>query len=274
MLADEIGRELGDSVVVENRTGADGRIGVRAVKAAAADGRTLLFTPFGAMVLFPSVYDELPYDPVQDFVPVSQLVTYDFGLAAGPSFPGKNLADLVTWLKADPKRGTWGMPGYGSLPHFLPLRFATLAGVEMKSIAYKGTVPAVTDVMAGQIPLVCAPLSDLVEPARNGAIRLLATSGAQRSAFSPEAPTFLEQGFDVVGAGWYALYAPAGSPPDFMGKLNRIVVAAVRSPAGQELAARLKLTPTGTSAAELAAIQQADFARWAGVVKASGFRAQ
>ena len=270
-LANRIGLALNENVIAENHTGADGRIGVRDVKAAAPNGRTLLFTPFGTMVLFPSVYADLPYDPFKDFTPVSQVVTYDFGLAAGPAFPGKSLADLEKWLKANPKLANFGMPGSGALPHLLPLKFAALIGVEIKAIAYKGAVPAVTEAIAGQIPLVCAPLSDLAAQHQAGRVRLLATSGAQRSPFTPDVPTFREQGYDVVGAGWYGIFAPSGSPPEMLAKITPVIRAAMLSAEGKSLSANLGLTPTATSPEELGAIQRADFERWAPVVKASGF---
>ncbi len=272
VLADQIGRELNETVLVENRTGVDGRIGVRDVKAAPADGRTMLFTPFGSMVLFPSVYASLPYDPFKDFAPVSQVVAYDFGLAAGPMFPGKTLADLAAWLTADPSRANFGMPGSGAMPHFLPLKFGAIAGVDITAIAFKGSVPALTEAMAGHLPLVCAPLSDLIEQHKAGTIRLLASSGRERSLFTPDVPTFLEQGYDIVASGWYGIFAPVGSPAAILDRISSIVVRAIRSEAGKSLALKFGFAPTGTSAAELGAIQKADFERWAPVVKASGFR--
>jgi tripartite-type tricarboxylate transporter receptor subunit TctC len=270
-LADQIGRETNETVVVENRTGADGRIGVRDVKLAPPDGRTMLFTPFGTMVLFPSVYASLPYDVFKDFTPISQVVAYDFGLAAGPMFPGKTLADLVAWLKAEPTKANFGMPGSGAMPHFIPLQLGALAGFSITAIAYKGSVPAVSEAIAGHLPLVCAPLSDLVEQHRAGTIRLLASSGRERSPYAADVPTFFEQGYDIVASGWYAIFAPAGSPPAMVGKISSIVARAMRSEAGKSLALKLGLSPSGTTPAELGAIQKADFERWAPVVKASGF---
>ncbi len=272
ILANDVGEKLGVSALVDNRTGADGRIGVRDVKVAEPDGRTLLFTPFGTMVLFPLVYEKLAYDPFKDFEPVSQLVTYDFGLAAGPMTPAKSLSELADWLKKNPDKASFGMPGSGALPHFLPLKFASLIGVDLRAIAYKGSVPALTDAMAGQIPLVCAPLADLIAQHQAGTIRILGVSGNVRSLFVPDAPTFVEQGYDVVGAGWYGVFAPARSPRDMIDRINGILVASIRSEIGTARARQLWLTPTGTTPAELGAIQKADFERWAPVVKASGFR--
>jgi tripartite-type tricarboxylate transporter receptor subunit TctC len=270
LLADDLQKKLGFSAIVENKPGADGRIGVREVKQAEADGMTLLFTPFGTMVLFPSAFKDLPYDAFEDFTPVTQVVTYDFGLAAGPMTKARTLAELVTWLKANPDKGNVGVPGLGALPHLLPLKFATEAGVRIKAIAYKGTAPALTDVMAGQIPLVCAPLGDLVAQAKAGTVSLLASSGRTRNAMVQDVPTFVEQGFQIEGSGWYGIFAPAKTPAPQIEKLNRALVEAIHGDAFGARARSLWLLPTGTTPAELGAIQKDDFARWAPVIKAAG----
>ena len=271
VLADVVEQKLGVAAIVENRTGADGRVGVRDAKAAEPDGKTFLFTPFGTMVLFPTFYANLPYDPVADFAPVAQLTTVDFGLAAGPKTPAKNLSELATWLKQNPGEGTFGVPGIGAMPHFLPLRFASLIGAQLRPIAYRGALPAVTDAMAGHIPLVSAALSDLLAQHRAGTIRLLAVSGRERSAFAPEVPTFVEQGYDVQALGWYALYAPARTPAKAIDDVGRIVVDWLHSDPGRERCRQLWMNPTGTTPGELAAIQKADRDAWAPVIKASGY---
>lgn len=177
VLADDLQKKLGISAIVDNKPGADGRIGAREVKHAAPDGNTLLFTPFGTMVLFPTVFKSLPYDAFKDFAPVTQALTFDFGLAAGPMSGAKTLAELTEWLKKNPDKGNVGVPGLGALPHLLPLKYAADAGVKLKAIAYKGTAPALTAAMSGETALVCAPLADLIAQHKAGAIHLLATSG-------------------------------------------------------------------------------------------------
>ena len=270
LLADDLQNKFGAPAIVENKPGADGRLGVRDVKNATADGNTLLFTPFGAMVLFPSVFKDLPYDPFKDFAPVTQVVTYDFGLAAGPMTPVKTLGELVAWLKANPDKGNVAVPGLGALPHLLPLKFAADTGTKIQAVPYKGTAPALTDVMAGQVPLVCAPLGDLVAQARAGTVRLLAASGKTRNQFVTDVPTFVEQGYDIVGSGWYAIFAPAQTPAAAIDKFNKALVEAVHGKPFQERARSLWLAPTGTTAAELGAIQRQDFERWKPVIEAAG----
>jgi tripartite-type tricarboxylate transporter receptor subunit TctC len=261
---------LNVSAIVENRVGADGRIGVREARNAAPDGDTLLFTPFGAMVLFPSVFKDLGFDPFKDFVPITQALTFDFGLAASPAIGASTLAELVAWLKKNPQKGNFAVPGLGTLPHLLPMKFAADAGVELLPVPHKGIAPALLSVMSGDIALASAPVADMVAQHRAGKLRLLAVTGKTRSRDLPDVPTFVEQGYKIEGSGWYAFYAPAGTPADIVTKLNKTLVEAIRSDAFQQQARSVYLTATGTTPDELAAIQKADFELWAPVIKAAG----
>jgi len=270
VLADDLQKTLGISAIVENEPGASGRIGVRDVAHAAPDGNTLLFTPFGTMVLFPTVFKNLPYDAFKDFRPVTQAITFDFGFAAGPMSGAKTLAELTHWLKKNPDKGTVSVPGLGALPHLLPVKFAADAGVKINAIAYKGTAPALTAAMSGETTLVCAPLADLIAQHKAGAIHLLAVSGKQRSPYLPDVPTFEEQGYKIQGSGWYGIFAPAKTPDAVVEKLNKALTDAIHSASFQQRAKSVYLTATGTTAAELGAIQKEDYERWAPVIKAAG----
>ena len=271
LLADKLQTSLGQTVLVENRTGGAGRIGVNAVKNAAADGSTLLFTPFAAVTIYPFAYRSLDYDPFTDLAPITQVCTFDFALAVRSDFPAKTPQELVSWLKANPDKAQYGSPGAGALPHFFGLLFGRAAGVEMTHIAYKGTAPALSDLLGGQIPMVSSTVSDFLELHRAGKIRVIATSGEERTTDLPDVPTFKESGIDIVGSGWYGMFAPARTPPDVVARLNTALVAALAQP---DLKARISsfgLKPTGTSPAQLAAIQRADADKWGAIVKASGF---
>jgi tripartite-type tricarboxylate transporter receptor subunit TctC len=272
MLAEAIRADFNESVIVENRVGADGRIGTRAVASAAPDGRTLLFTPFGPIALHPSVYSNLPYDPLKDLAPVSQVALIEFALSTGPMTGAKSLAELVTWLRANPDKAAYGSPGAGTVPHFSGVLFAQAAKVELRHAPYRGTSPALNDLVAGQIPVASTPSSDATELHKSGKIRVLATSGAKRSMFLPDVPTYKEQGFDVEGEGWYAVYAPAGTPKPLVDRLSAIVAKAVQSAEGKAFVEKLRLTPTGTTPEELAKIQAADVARWRKPIADSGFK--
>jgi tripartite-type tricarboxylate transporter receptor subunit TctC len=244
---------------------------VNAVKNAAADGTTLLFTPFAAVTIYPFAYRSLDYDPFTDLAPLTQVCTFDFALAVRSDFPAKTPQELVAWLKANPASAQYGSPGAGALPHFFGLLFGRAAGVEMTHIAYKGTAPALSDLLGGQIPMVSSTVSDFLELHRAGKIRVIATSGEERTTDLPDVPTFKESGIDIVGSGWYGMFAPARTPPDVVARLNAALVAALAQP---DLKARISgfgLKPTGTSPAQLAAIQKADADKWAPIVKASGF---
>jgi len=273
MIADRMHVTLGRSVVVENRTGGAGGIGVTAVRKAAPDGSTLLVTPIAPMAVLQHVYKSLGYDPINDFAAVSQLATYDFALAVPPQTHAVSLKELVAWVKADAARAVFGSPSTGDLTHLLGVLFARAAGLDLRHTGYRGSASALPDLLAGHIPMMFTTISDLVEMHKAKRVRILASSGKERSLFTPEIPTFREEGYDVEGAGWYGAFAPARTPAEMIERYSAIMAAAVRAP---DLAERLRafgLAPTGTSAGELAAIQKADSERWAAGVKLSGFTA-
>jgi len=251
--------------------GAQGRIGVQAVKAAAPDGKTLLLIPVAPMSVYQHVYKSLAYDPIGDFQPVAQVATFDFGLAVGPQVPAKTLKELVDWVKANPAQGSYGTPAAGTLPHFFAVSFARTAGLDLRHVGYRGSAGALTDLVAGQVPIVVTTTSDLLEQHKAQRIRVLATSDTQRSPFLPDVPTFREAGYDIQGRGWYGVFVPAKTPADAVERLNKAIVAAVQTPAVKERLLAFGLLPTGTSAAELGRIQKADSELWAPAVKASGF---
>lgn len=271
ILAEHLRQALNQTTIVENRVGAQGRIGVQAVKTAPPDGRTLLLTPIAPMAVYQHVYKALAYDPFTDFTPVTQVATFDFGLAVGPQTTATNVKDLVAWVKANPDKGSYGTPAAGTLPHFFAVSFAKAAGIDLRHVGYRGSAAALTDLIAGQIPIVFTTVSDLLEQHKAGTIRVLATSDVQRSPFLPNVPTFKEAGYNIEGAGWYGVFAPAGTPPETVAKLNAALVAAVKKPEVRERLLGFGLQPTGTSAAEFAASQKRDAALWAGPVKASGY---
>ena len=271
LLAEHMRASLDQPVIVENRTGAQGRLGVQAVKAAAPDGKTILLTPVAPMSIYHHVYKSLAYDPVADFAPLSQVATFDFALAVGPQVPAKSLKELVAWVKANPDKGSYGTPAAGALPHFFAVAFAKAAGLDIRHVSYRGSAAAMADVVAGQIPIIVTTTADVTEQHKGGRIRVLATSDKERSPFLPDIPTFKEAGYDIVGSGWYGLYAPAKTPPDMVARLNKAIVAAVQTPEVKQRLLSFALVPTGTSAAEHAKIQKDDSDLWAPAIKASGY---
>ncbi len=272
IVADEVGRALGEPAIVEARPGAGGQIGTQAVINAAPDGRTLLLTPIAPVVIHPIVFPQLPYDPVRDLAPVSLVTTFDFALAVHPDTPAKTLAELVAWVKQDPRRATYGSPGVGNLPHFFGALLAEKIGVPLVHAPYRGSAPALTDLVGGQVPMVITTTSDVTELAKGGRIRILAVSGRERSPFLPDVPTFTEAGIAIAGGAWYGLFAKAGSPPEILGRISRAVMAAMRDAAVKEKVLGLAMVPTGSTPEELGRVQRQDIADWTPAVKASGFR--
>jgi tripartite-type tricarboxylate transporter receptor subunit TctC len=270
-IAEHLRVALKEPVIVENRTGAQGRIGVQAVKGAPPDGKTLLLTPVAPMSVYAHVYKALGYDPVADFEPVSQVATFDFALAVGPQVPVKTLKELVEWVKANPAQGNYGTPAAGTLPHFFVVSFAKTAGIDLRHVGYRGSAAALTDLMGGQIAIVVTTTSDLLEQHKAGRIKVLATSSKARSPFLPDIPTFREAGYGIEGSGWYGIYVPAKTQAGIVAKLNAATVAAMQSPEIKEKLLAFGLVPTGTSATELRKIQSEDSELWAPAVKASGF---
>lgn len=271
LIADRMQAQLGRSLIVDNRTGAAGRIGVVAVKNAEPDGNTILFTPFAAVTIYPQVFKSIDYDPFTELTPIGQICTFDFAIAVKADHPAKTPKELVAWLKANPAKAQFGSPGAGALPHFFGLLVGQKAGVEMTHIAYRGGAPAVQDLVAGQIPMVSSTSSDFVELHQAGQIRVIATSGRERLPQLPDVPTFAESGMDIVGLGWYAMFAPAKTPPDVVDRLNKALVNAINQPDVKTRLQALGFVPTGTTPQQLGAIQKADAAMWAPVIKASGF---
>jgi tripartite-type tricarboxylate transporter receptor subunit TctC len=272
MIAESMRVRLNRPVIVENKPGAAGRLGVQAVKNAPADGSVLLFTPIAPMSVFPHVYDQLGYDPVQDFEPISQIATFDLAVAVGASVSATSLKELVEWLKANPGQAAYGTPAAGSLPHFMAVLFARHTGLDLRHVPYKGNPQAITDLIGGHLAIFFTSTQDLVEAHKSGRVRVLATSGEKRSTVLPEVPTFAESGYGIRGDGWFGIYAPAKTPAEVVARLNQAVVEAVRVPEFRSRAMALALQPTGTSASELSNIQKSDSELWGPVIKASGFK--
>jgi len=273
-VADRMKDELKQPVVVENRPGAGGRLVAEAVKNAPADGSVLMLTPIVVTVLAPMVFSKLPYDPLADFAPVAQVANFQFALAVNASHPARTMKDLVAWYKANPTKANYGSPAPGSLPHFFGVMIARGADVELVHIPYNGGAPMMNALMGDQLSAAIDTTVEQVELHRTGRARILATSGATRSALLPEVPTFVESGLPgVEGTAWFAVYAPAKTPEATIRQLNAAINKALASPELRERFTKLGLEPTGGTPAELGARMAQDTARWAPVVKASGFRA-
>ena len=275
LISESIGNAMGRAVVIERKPGATGRIAAEALKNSDPDGTTLYLAPIVVPVVGPLVFRNLRYDPVKDFAPVTQVLTFRYALAVGPNHPARTGQEFIAWAKTHGKEAAFGTAGAGSVPHFFGVMIDQATGTQLVHVPYKGAAPMLADLMGGQIAAGVDSLTNLIELHRAGRIRILATSGAERSPLSPAVPTFKEQGLAAIDAvGWAAVYARAGTPKPLVYRLSSAIVESLRTPEIKQRFLSLGVEPTGTTPDELAAIMAADTARWAPIVKASGFSAE
>ena len=273
-VADKLQPGYAKSAVVENKTGAGGQIAVSFVKNAAPDGATALLTPMSMLGIYPHTYKKLPYDPVADLTPVSGAALFDYGLAVGPMVPAsvKTVPDFLEWCKANPTQANFGSPAAGSSPHFIGALLGKAGNVDLRHIAFRGTQPAVLDLMGGQIAAVSGPSGDFAPHVASGKVRVIGTSGPRRGKFTPNIPTLQEQGFkDMAFTEWFGFFLPARVPADVVMRLNTAIRAALASQDVIDGLASLYLEPLPTSPAQLAGMLKADTERWGPLVKTVGF---
>jgi tripartite-type tricarboxylate transporter receptor subunit TctC len=262
----------GQPVVIENRTGAGGNIGADAVAKSAPDGYTLNMSAIGPHAINVSLFAKMPFDPVKDFAPVAHVLDAEGLLVVHPSLPINSVSDLIAYGRANPGKLTFASAGMGTASHLAGELFKSMAKVEMTHVPYKGNVPAITDLLAGQTSLLFATMPTVLPHAKAGKLRALATIGSARAAATPELPIVGEslRGFEV--SNWIALFAPAGTPADIVTRWNTEVNRIMQSP---EIQARLpnegaRFVPNTPE--QFAAFVKSEIAKWAPVVKASGAR--
>ena len=272
VVAQHLGPSLDRSVIVENRTGGDGLIGIKSVKSAASDGSTILVTTGPTMYLLPMTELTPSFDTHKDFVPVSLLARFEFAVAASPAIDARDFPQFVAWLKANPGKATFGVPTSGTIPHFIGSRLEQVLGIPMTRVAYRGSAPIVNDLIGGHLPFGITTVSDLASQHRAGGLRILAVTGAVRSPFLPDVPTLKETGVDLVADAWYGMWLPAGSSPEFARQLSAAVVAALGKPEVREKLLAIGLIPVGTTPEALTAELAAKTAFWQPIVKATGYK--
>jgi tripartite-type tricarboxylate transporter receptor subunit TctC len=266
--------KLAENVIVENRVGAGGRLAVNGLKEAAADGRTLLLTPDSVFTIYNSVYRRLGYDPALDFTPVSPVCTFAFALGVGPGVPEtvRTLGEFVTWVKADPGRAQFAVPAAGSAPHFLGDVFYRAIGVTPSHVPYRGSAPAIQDLVGGHIPACVTVLGDFLPQRTQPGLRMLAVSSAARSRFMPDVPTFTELGYpQVTGIENYGFFLPSRTPSAIVEAVARLVREAVAVPAVAEGLARIGMEQAADTPQAYAGFLDKERVQWRPIVTASGF---
>jgi tripartite-type tricarboxylate transporter receptor subunit TctC len=271
-LAQYLPARLDRNVIVEDRTGGDGLIGIRAVKGASPDGATVLVTTGPTMYLLPMVETEPSFDTAKDFVPVSQVARFEFAIVASPSIDAKDFGQLVAWLRANPAKASYGVPSNGTIPHFTGWQLEQVLKLSMTRVPYRGSAPIVNDLIGGHLPFGITTLADAIMQHRAGTVRIVAVSSTMRSPFAQDVPTLKESGVDLVADSWYGMWLPAGSPPDFAKKLSGAVAEVLARPDVKEKLLAVTLIPVGSTPEELTKVLAADTAFWQPIVKATGYK--
>ena len=271
IVANGLQEKLGTSVVVENKTGAGGRIAAQYVKNAGGDANMIMIGNPAVMVVAPLVFEDLNYDPEKDFQPVSMVTEYGFGVAVSADSPIQSMQDLVDWAKANPNQFNIGVPATGSLPHFFGLMLAEQIGVDAQIVGYRGSAPVITDLIGGAVPMAIDTLDVLTRQHQGKRIRILASSGQERESALPDVPTFKEAGIDLQASGWNTFFASAAMPYDKAASLGEIIKSITADPAVKKLLQDSDLIPVSANAQETGELVNAFREQWAPVVKASGF---
>ena len=271
LVGQHLEQRLGKPFLVENRPGAGMQIGTTAVAKSEPDGYTLLVAPSSAMAVNVTLYKKLPYDPVKDLAPIALLAHLPFVLVVNPSLPVKTVADLVKYAKERPGQLSFGSGGVGASHHLYGELFKSLAGVQMTHVPYKGTVPALNDVVAGHIPLLFSDAPPALQLIKTGKVRALGVTTAKRIAVAPDIPPIGETVPGFNSAPWQMLAARAGTPAAVIGKLHTEVKAIIASPEVQKRMVEMGLVPGEASPpAELARFVESEIVRWGKIVHQAG----
>ncbi len=267
VLADKLKDRIGRAVVVENKTGAGGRIAVETVKSAPPDGSSLVLANISHMSIAPLIYADLPYDPLRDFTPISKVVEFQIALATGKQTGAQDMAAMLTWLKSNPNNGSSGNPGTGSLPHLYGLELADATGHNLQHVPYRGGAPIVAALTQGDLTMGWAGIGDFLEQHRAGQVRIVGVTGVARSPELKDVPTFGELGLEGIGTnGWIGIFGPAGMAADITALYHREFVGILNDPAIRTKLESFSFVVAGGKPDELQAQVVADLAKWKSVV--------
>ncbi|KAA0178615.1 tripartite tricarboxylate transporter substrate binding protein [Cupriavidus gilardii] len=270
LVAADLSQRLGQQVVVENRPGAGGNIGTQFAARATPNGYTLLMTISSTQAINPSLYRQVPFDPIKDFEPIALVATVPNVLVVNPAFPAKTLPELIAMAKAKPGQYRFASAGNGTLNHLLGEMLNTMAGIQLEHVPYKGVAPALNDVLGNQVPMAFASLPSVLPHIKAGKVRALGVSSARRSPFAPDIPAIGETVPGYSGDLWVGLFAVKGTPKEITQKLAQTMQVALADPAlreklGAQGAEALSATPQ-----QFATQLKGDIDKWARIVKSSG----
>lgn len=271
LVAQKLSEDLGQTVLVDNRPGAGGTLGANLVAKSLADGYTLLMGSSGPISISPSLMKKLPYDPTKDYAAISLIATIPTMLVVNPSVPVKTVAELVALAKSKPGKMNFASTGNGATPHLAAELFKFSAGVDIVHVPYKGSAPAVADLLGGQVDLMFEQVPAVLPHVKAGKLRAIAVSSATRSAAMPELPTIAESGlpgFEV--SSWFGILAPTGTPPEIINRLNGALVRIMANAQVRETLAAQGAEAVGTTPQAFAATIGSEIPKWASVVKRAG----
>jgi tripartite-type tricarboxylate transporter receptor subunit TctC len=265
---------LGQQLIVDNRAGAGGILGAEVAAKSAPDGYTIFMATAGILTVIPHMNSKTPYSVERDFIPVSLVASVPSVLVVHPSMPVKSVKDLIALAKAKPGEINYASTGNGTLPHLAAEFFKQQAKVNMVHIAYKGSAPATTDLLGGNVQVFFGNMLSVIEQVRSGRLRALAVTSLQRQAVAQDIPTMIESGFPGFEAGtWFGLLVPTGTPRDIVNRLHGDVAKAVRQPDVQKQLASQGATTIGNTPEQFSAYIKSESAKWAKVLAASGVKA-
>ena len=275
IIAPKLSEALAQPVLVDNRPGAGGAVGMEAAAKAAPDGHTIVIGALGPLAMNPALYPKTPFDPVRDFAAVSLLATGPVVIAVHPSVPVKDVKELVALAKQRPGQLNFGSPGVGSSPHLTGELLKMLTGVDIVHVPYKGNAEALTDLISGRVSIVFTGVPPVVPMVKAGRAKLLATTGRQRLAQLPDVPTIAEAGYPGAQVLiWYGAVAPAATPKDVIARLNREIVKVMQVPDVRERFSQQGIDPETSTPEQFAQLVREEYARWTKVIRTSGIKVE
>lgn len=275
-IADKLRGNYATNVVVDNKPGAGGQIGVTALRDSAPDGSAMLLTPSSMLSIYPYVYKSLPYKPLEDVQPVSLASYFNHAFGVGPAVPAtvKTFKEFLSWAKDNPTKANYGSPGAGSMPHLIMGLVNKLMNTDLKHIPYRGSAPGIQDLLGGQISAMSSPVGDYLPYLKSGRLRLLAISGQNRSPFVPDVPTYRQQGLPITVREWYGVFLPGKASPEVVRRAAAYLQPALAQADVISSMAQVGMEVQSSTPQVLGELLRADAEEWRRLIKQIGFTAE